>query len=335
VKKKFPIPNSQFLFAGREGGRWRASIPNRKSQIANLGAFTLIEVMVVMALLSFIVIALMTVFNSTQAAFRASVTQTDVLESGRAAMELVTGDLRAMAPSMGTSNFVKIQNIYYGPGPVNFYAGTNYYANPPLIQSLVASSGLRTNFDQDLFVLSRGNLNGVPTWTGTGYAVCLSPSNTYSLYRFSTNRPVAQNMSASNLFWTDFQNFCAYPNSGSYSHLLDGVVGLQVRVFDASGQLILTNQMNIYTNAAGYSLPGLYYPGHSVYFFSNALPASVEIEMATLEDRTLSRVESLGIQGKIPWQVPVQWQYLTNSAGKVHVFRQRVAIPNVDPSVYK
>jgi hypothetical protein len=211
---------------------------------------------------------------------------------------------------------------------VNFYAGTNYYANPPLIQPLVASSGSRTNINQDFFVLSRGNLNGVPIWTGTGYAVCLSPSNTYSLYRFSTNRPVAQNMSASNLFWTDFQNFCAYPNSGSYSHLLDGVVGFQLQAFDASGRLILTNQMNIYTNAVGYSLPGLNYPGHSVYFFSNALPASVEIEMATIEDRALLRADSATF-------FAARSNYLAQQAGRVHVFRQRVAVPNVDPSVYK
>jgi len=293
--------------------------------------------MVVMALLSFIVIALMTVFNSTQAAFRASVTQTDVLESGRAAMEMITDDLRALSPSLGISNEVINVKNYDGPGPVNFYAGTNAYQNPPLIQSLVASTGSRTNAQQDIFILSRGNLNGVPTWTGTGYAVYLSPSNTYSLYRFSTNRPVAQYLSASNLFWVDFQNFIASPNSGSYSHLLDGVVGFQVKAFDASGRVILTNRMNIFTNAVGHSATPsrIFYAGHSVYFYSNALPAAVEIELATLEDRTLQRAESR------PFDLPAlppndsRTKYLQDQAGKVHVFRQRVAIPNVDPSVYQ
>jgi type II secretory pathway pseudopilin PulG len=290
-----------------------------------LAAFTLIEVMVVMVLLSLIIIALMTVFNSTQAAFRASVTQTDVLESGRAAMDLITDDLRAMSPSMDSSN----RNTLYGT--VNFYAGTNYYENPPLIQSLVASTGSRTNVQQDIFILSQGNLNGVPTWTGTGYAVCLSPSNTYSLYRFSTNRAVAQNLSASNLFNADFLNFRVYPNSGSYSRLLDGVVGFQVRAFDANGGLLLTNRMNIGTNALQL-LPLL---PNSIAFYSNALPASVEIELATIEDRTLQRAESR------PFDLPAlppgdsRTKYLQDQAGKVHVFRQRVAIPNVDPSVYQ
>jgi Tfp pilus assembly protein PilV len=318
----------------RTGSRRDCLFTRHLSHVTRV-AFTLIEVMVVVVLLSFIVLALMAVFNSTQSAFRASVTQTDVLESGRAAMELISDDLRALTPSLELVN--SVGNV--GSGPVNFYAGTNYYANPPLIQSLIASSDSRTNVQQDIFILSRGNLNGVPTWTGTGYAVFLSPSNIYSLYRFSTNRPVAQAGSASNLFWLDFQNFIAYPNSGSYSHLLDGAVGFQVRTFDANGGLILTvhtNWANIYTNAVGETLSpsGLYYPAHSVYFFSNALPASVEIELATVEDRTLQRAESR--PGNLPLLPPGDSRtlYLQDQAGKVHVFRQRVAIPNVDPSVY-
>ena len=270
--------------------------------------------MVVMVLLSLIVISLMAVFNSTQSAFRASVTQTDVLEGGRAAMDLITEDLRAMAPSMSYSNNIAAANFYVG----------NYYTNPPLVQSLVASSGTRTNVQRDVFILSRGNLNGVPTWYGTGYAVYQSSSNTYSLYRFSTNRPVAQTVAASNLFNADFVNFRAYPNnpnSPNYSHLLDGVVDFRVQAYDANGALITTNRMNIRTNA----LPD----GVGYVFFSNALPASVEIEMATLEDRTLQRA------GTWPNGSTAQINYLAQQSGKVHVFRQRVAIPNVDPSVYQ
>ena len=311
MKRKFPISNSQFPLENQEDGRRFPAIANRKSQIANLTAFTLIEVMVVVVLLSFIVLALMAVFNSTQSAFRASVTQTDVLESGRAVMEMIGDDLRALSPSMDSSNNTPFSTV-------NFYVGTNYYANPPLIQPLVASNESRTNVLQDIFILSRGNLNGVPTWTGTGYAVCLSPTNTYSLYRFTTNRPVAQYLSASNLFNEDFLNFRANPNNGNYSHLLDGVVNFQVRAFDANGGLIITNQVNIMTNALA----------HSVYFYSNALPASVEIEMATVEDRSLQRAESL------PFPT-ARNNYLVQQSGKVHVFRQRVAIPNVDPSVYQ
>ncbi|MDD5139469.1 MAG: hypothetical protein PHY43_04305 [Verrucomicrobiales bacterium] len=284
--------------------KWQVTRPVLRS------AFTLVEVMVVMSLLSFIVIALMGVFSSTQTAFRASITQTDVLESGRAAMNLITGDLREMSPSPGTDF-----------GTVNFHVGA--YGNAPLVQPLVASSGSRTNIQQDLFILSRGNLNGVPTWYGTGYAVLLTPSNTYSLYRFTTNHPVAQPGAAFNLFQTSFGNFLKAPDN--YSHLLDGVVDFRIRAFDVNGGPISSNRPNIfYTN----TLPS------QVWFYSNAIPASVEIEMATLEDRTLQRAESRP-GDNAPFPNDARTLYLEKQAGNLHVFRQRVAIPNVDPAAYQ
>ena len=271
--------------------------------------------MVVVVLLSLIVIVLMGVFNSTQTAFRASVTQTDVLEGGRATMDLMAGDLKAMAPSLGYSNNIN--------GPVNFWVN-NFNNYKSLHQSLVGvldPSTQRTNIVENFFVLSSGNQNGVPTWYGTGYAVYLSPStNLYSLYRFSTNRPMASAYAAYNLFYTDFANFLKFPYN--YSHLIDGVVGLRVHAFDINGNFISSNGENITTNSIIFS--GEFIPNETgYYFYSNALPASVEVEMATVEDRTLQRAEVLGISS------------LTNQAGKVHVFRQRISIPNVDPSAYQ
>ena len=77
--------------------------------------FSLIEVLVVITLLAIIVLSLMEVFNSTQRAFRAGVTQTDVLESSRAAVELISSDLRGMAPAAGVSNSItQGTNIVYG-----------------------------------------------------------------------------------------------------------------------------------------------------------------------------------------------------------------------------
>jgi hypothetical protein len=57
----------------------------------------------------------------------------------------------------------------------------------------------------------------------------------------------------------------------------------------------------------------------------------VEIQLGLLEDRVLQRAESL------PDEAPV-WSrsnYLAQQAGKMHVFRQRVWIRNVDPSAYQ
>ncbi len=61
--------------------------------------------------------------------------------------------------------------------------------------------------------------------------------------------------------------------------------------------------------------------------FSNAVPVMVQIEMDTLEDRTLQRAESLSGSA--------QNNYLTtNAVGKIHVFRQRVEIQNMDLTAY-
>jgi prepilin-type N-terminal cleavage/methylation domain-containing protein len=279
-------------------------------------AFTLIEIMVVMALLSLIVIALMGVFNATQTAFRASVTQTDVLEGGRAAMDLIADDLRGMSPSLGYSNFTT--------GAVNFYANTNSNV-APLIQQLVASSQQRTNVLENFFILSRDN----QTWTGTGYVVDTASTNYLNpLYRFSwsTNVAAANPLVLYYIFASEVSD-SAFTNM---SHLMDGVVGLRVRAYDPNG-LWLTN---------GYSFPMIptvkntyFLPSTSgevgFYMFSNTLPASVEIEMATLEDRTLQTA------GTWPNGSAAQNNYLAQQAGKVHVFRQRVTIPNVDPTAYQ
>jgi len=297
----------------------------RHLSLATRAAFTLIEVLVVMTLLSLIVLALMAVFNSTQTAFRASVTQTDVLEGGRAAMDLMTSDMRQMAPSLGGSNgFV---NGYYSQAPVNFYVNTNF--NPPLVQSLPGTAALRTNVLEDFFVLSRGNLNGSPAWIAVGYAVDpASQSYLNPLYRFY----MATNVAAANP-QTLFTNFTQAVWNGSltnWSHLLDGVVGLTVHAYDTNG-VWMTNGYSFGYNNTPKNV--LFLPRVSgeagLCMFSNSLPASVDIELGVLEDRALQRA------GTWPNGSLSQSNYLAQQAGKVHVFRQRVNIPNVDPSAYQ
>jgi type II secretory pathway pseudopilin PulG len=320
VKTEFQIPNFEF----RTGERKRAaSFILRPSPFALRSAFTLIEVMLVMVLLSLIVIALMTVFSSTQSAFRASVTQTDVLEGGRAAMDLITGDLRTMSPSDGT-NYVVVNNVFY-LGPVNFAASVKKATSPPLIQALTASSASRTNVLEDIFILNRQNR----MWTGIGYVVDTASSNAINpLYRFSQSTNITASTPLA--LYTNFVGQINSRNFTNMSHLMDGVVGLRVRAYDPNG-FWLTNgysfgASNTLKNVA-YDPP--YWGEVGCYMFSNSLPASVEIELATLEDRTLQRASVW------PNDSIAQSNYLAQQAGKVHLFRQRVAIPNVDLSAYR
>jgi type II secretory pathway pseudopilin PulG len=306
-------------------------------------AFTLIEILVVVVLMSFIILALMGVFNATQTAFRASLTQADVLEGGRSVMGLIKSDLEGMTPSFGVSN-----SAVGAAGAVNFYSSVTTYPSPPspLFQPLVGTSGgqQRTNVLENFFILSRANLNGQDSWIGTGYAVATNLPNgqfsLYSLYRYTTNHPVSGHDPAqifnTDFFKTDFANFFSAPTNGG-SHLMDGVVHLTVRAYDPGGHW-MTNLPTYYydpvfgqwTNDLSKNVLFLQlaWGEFGFYMFSNTLPASVEINLGVLEDRVLQRAESIG-------DPTAQAKYLAQQAGQVHVFRQRVWIRNVDPSAYQ
>jgi type II secretory pathway component PulJ len=301
------------------------SFPLRRSgtriaRPSGTNAFTLVEILVVVVLMSLIVLALMAVFSSTQTAFRASITQTDVLEGGRSVMGLIRSDLEPMTPC-----FLNAPNF-----PPNFYAAVSNNFTQPLTGSSVS----RTNVMEDVFFITREN----QTLKGVGYFV---RSNILSsgmvgtpgvLYRFETNYSVNR---FARLAQTLDGPFVAYdrartgvnPTNG-VSRILDGVMVFKVRAFDTNGLWITTTtnyagNVNIVATNTAYGEVAWY------SFFSNALPASVEVELGVLEDRALQRVESLG------GSFQAQTNYLAKQAGKVHLFRQRVWIRNVDPSAYQ
>jgi type II secretory pathway component PulJ len=308
---KFSLSNSIFPRLQRcQSPAAFLKIGNRKSEIENHRAFSLIEILVVVSLLSLIVLALMAVFSSTQRAFRASVTQTEVMEGSRETMELMASDLRATTPSGGVSN-----------GPVNFsaLANANYL---PLTNSLPGSASIRFNVLNYFFVLGRNNT----TWTGTGYVVDPTSANPlYPLYRFYAETNI-QNSPATlyGQFYNEMQTPQWWTNS-NFSHLIDGVAHLTVHAYDPNGNWI---NAPAYTNAVNTEYFSDAYGEPQFFMFSNTVPAAVELELGVLEDRTLARAESL------PFQSPAQLGYLGGQSGTVHLFRQRVTIPNVDPTAY-
>jgi len=340
------IRSSEFgvRIAEKQDGLSRLALRVPRSAFRIRAGFTLVEMLVTLALLSLIVLALMTVFNSTQKAFRASLTQTDILESGRLAMGLITSDLEAMTPSSSPVNTNSLWNYADNLNTnnnFNFYAVlANYFtAPPPLIQSLTASSQLRTNVLEKFFSLSHQNIGGSPTWVGTGYVVTnMAPPDTndiYALYRFYATTNVQAALPASL-----YNAFLSVPltNTAYWSHLMDGVVDLTVRPYDPNG-LEMTNTYETNYNGGTVtftnqntlfflqSVPGVF----GFYMYSNTVPASVQVELGVLEDSTLQRAEGL------PNVAPAYAQaaFLSNHVGQVHLFRQRVVIRNVDPTVYQ
>jgi prepilin-type N-terminal cleavage/methylation domain-containing protein len=332
MKETLPIAHCPLPMAPG-GGSARSVVAGR--QAAADRGFSLVELLVAMTLLTLIVVALMAVFSSTQRAFRASVTQTDVLEGSRAAIDLISTDLRNLTPCDGTSNYV-VQNV--GQSGLNFFVTNNGYLDftissynyKPLMQSLVGSSSgaLRTNSLQWFFVLGRNNTS----WTGAGYIVNSSSSSPlYPLYRFYAQTNVSLNPVT--LFYL-FQTYINLSQWTNMSHVMDGVVHLNVRAYDPSGYWLTNGYAYWQSNRPQniwFSAPFFGEVGFACY--SNAVPAAVELQLGVLEDRALQRTASLGIPGSIGLS-PAQLTYLQNQSGHVHLFRQRVTVPNVDPTAY-
>jgi len=328
MRKELPITNRRLpLDSGDVFSRLK--IGNRKSEIGN--GFSLVEVLIVVSLLSLIVLALMAVFSSTQRAFRSAVTQTDVLEGSRAAVDLITSDLRGLTPSGGVSNAVAAAVT----PPVNCFILANSYNYLPLVQTLPGGTIARTNLLNYFFVLGRENTK----WTGVGYIVdSTSTGPLYPLYRFyaETNRTCSP-ATLYNLFVTQI-NAAQFTNM---SHVIDGVVHLTVRAYDPNGRWINDNRVaQPYTNALNtefFYAPavGYGYGEAQLFMFSNTVPSAVELELGVLENRTLARAESL--PNNVPAAAPNDRRtlFLKNQSGVVHVFRQRVNIPNVDPTAYQ
>ena len=321
---KFKMPDLKFPLAGAPvvvGRHFRFPL----SAFRICRAFSLIEILVVVSLLSLIVVALMAVFSSTQRAFRSGITQTDMLEGGRAAVDLITTDLHGLAPSGGAhgGNYpVSVANL-------NFLVADNASYSTPLLQPLSGGTVSRPNLLQQVFVLNRYNLQ----WWGVGYAVATnSGDGLFALYRMvypvttngiGTNNPAA--------IYSAFNNFFASPTNGG-SHLVNGVVNFTVRAYDKNGYWIFTNSSSsaAYTNFAQAGNTFLFtnqYGETGMALYSNVVPAAVELNLAVVEDRALARAESFPtFSGRT--------NYLSQQSGAVHVFRQRVIIPNVDRMAY-
>lgn len=280
-------------------------------------AFSLIEIMVVMALLTVIVLGLMAMFNQTQRAFRQGITQTDVLEAGRMATDLMVRELEQTTPSDQAYN-------------VNFYAGIPTYA--PAQQTLPATTTLRSNILGELFFMTRAN----QTWAGIGYFVRTNP--TYSsglspvctLYRFEMERPAAQSSRIPGLFYY-YWNSSNVPPTTNISKIVDGVVHFRVRTYDTNGIWMNGDWRYSHTNAPDIGIrDSTLAPGEVGFygFTNNAVPAYVEIELGVLEPAILTRYNS------IP-NPTVASNYLATHAGAVHLFRQRVAVRNVDRTAFQ
>ena len=310
-------------------------------------AFSLVEILTTIALLSFIILGLFAMFNQVQRAFRTSMNQVDQLEAGRAVTEMLPRELEQFYPSG-----------FPGLLAVNFYS--QILDSTPLTQFVPSTTTpgttvLRTDLLADCFFLMRQN----QTWVGVGYCVrtndikgrlwlpLVLPGQlgVGSLYRYQASLPVLYPYGDSRSgLPTDpsvlFAGFKAAIVPGSAASLnisnriCDGVIHFRFRAFNTNGVLI-TLPLRPFSNPPLTTIQwSAVAPGEiGLYQFnSNAVPASLEMELGILEQHALDRYLAIGVPA-------AQLNYLRSAdyflSSRVHLFRQRIPVRNVDPSAYQ
>jgi len=269
-------------------------------------AFSLIEIMVAVTLLTVITVGLLAMFYHTQRAFRLGTSQVDVLEGGRATLRMVALDLQEMYPSRSDTV-------------------TNFHAVPSgalRIDMLLPNDVVMENLLQDVtFLTRRGN-----EWTATSYRVHHA-NGAGTLYRavVSTNlaamvidprvTPISQRLTVANLMSNAMQSFTppysitnTPPGGIIFDRIADGVVHFRVHAYDNKGlRLVQTN--SVYAH-----------DWNEIYSFTNWVPEYVELELGILDPKAMKQFQARE-------DVPLKAQdYLTKQGYRTHVFHQRVQI---------
>lgn len=249
------------------------------------GGFSLVEMIVAVGVLAMIMVGLLAMFSQTSRALRASNNQTDVLETGRMMMEMMTREVQ-QASAAGYTN------------AINFYA-TRIQGAAPLNQRL-AGGGTLGNDLEAFFLLIQENVD----WKGIGYFVNPAENGIGTLYRFQTNSTVEGTPDFFDAFQTEVT---LLPNSPSMHRVAEGVVHLEMHVYDADG-------------ARSTNGPGIQVANNTAAFTSNALPAFVEVEFAVVEPNLIERMRNMSSD--------VARGFLEDErrSGQVHIFRQRIPI---------
>ncbi len=313
----------------------RTTSPSQSSQFRR--GFTVLELMLSVAIMTVIVIALYTVFDVTQKALRSTISQVDALEGSRAASDLLVRDFQSATP-------VDVANTNW----TSFSAYLNPVAVPVNLEGLKKGGGtvLQTAI-QDIFFVTRQN----DTWTAIGYWV--GPVNT---------NQVGQPITVGRLYrWAYETNATAFAYTNLYARfnsalrvrdsqmVLDGVVHLRVQTYDVAGFRLVVNPERDdppEPQGAEAALAQRYPPifnGRRAWFLDPldagrnfrtaylfrqvtipAFPSTLELELGVLEPQVVTRAAS------IP-NVDASRDFLARQAGSIHYFRHRIPLRNAPP----
>lgn len=273
--------------------------------------FSLLELLVAMGILSIVVLALYSMFYQTQKALHNNVGQTDVMENGRSAMQIISGDIeRAGAAGVpGVTNFLIRKQYLYGAG----------YPLPEILDVIHRDAPLN-----ELFYL---NDLGGHQWSGLGWFVANAtnvnaPVNFAllgALYRLEApDRIVTRGPLITNDFKALYYKLETAAYRTNYSTLLmDGIVFFRALPYGPSGwPLDETSPTNIVPADVSIAVRN---NTLATSFANQALPASVEIELGALPPKLLAQYRTLG-------NASLQASFLSKHSAELLVFRQRIAI---------
>lgn len=302
-------------------------------------AFSVIELMLAIAIMGVIIFALYNVFDQTQRAMRSTQVQTDVSEKARAIMEMVGRELEQAQPSHVGINGLMEVNLFGGLEHQPQVIGAG---NRPEDRKDIPP---RTNLLHNIFFLN----NRTNAWQGIGYRVIYVTNSVGVLQRFETNlyghRPYSNRLSSA---------FVNEPlTSTNYHHVADGIIHFSVIPYDRNGYRLgwdTTNRVPGYysilrrsaegeafetasdtteTNLANVILQEAFQDtraevleySSNFAFRSNAMPAYIDLQLGILEPEALAQYYLM-----LEDENPNAGQFLARQISKVHLFRQRIPI---------
>lgn len=272
-----------------------SSIPCPASAAHDRRAFSVLELMVAVSLLALIVVALLAMFNQTQKAFRGGMAQTDVMESGRIAMQFLTREMQQITPTLEA-------------GAMNLMMWTPTTRIPPSSIMNLPNNQARDNRLQDITFLTRFN----DEWMATAYRISNAVDGAGALYRWT--RTYTNGVSLDTL-----SNFCwiattvpapteTGPPDTSMQFIADGVVHLAAYPFTTNGVAMTNGPIIVGNMIRGYG------------YAERQLPAFLDLELGVLEQKTISQFNARAKGTRVPW--------LTDQANRMHLFIQRIPIRN-------
>lgn len=326
-------------------------------------AFTVIELLLGVAIMTLIVFGLYAVFDQTQKALRGSVQQVDIFEGARAAVDLLREDLEQAA-------------VGGQPHRANLYSGIMSNL-PPVPVTDLGGDPLMTLSAGELYLLHRAG-NG---WRGVGWWLDFD-TNTLDSVRVGTLMRYTSTGTNANLAgrlfgsrpaddgwrgWKDAlpadRYFALEPDRDGLNLLnlhnsryplvwpgrtnlaysapvLANVVHFRITAYDDGG-VAITEQVIPPKGREDLRTPHRDIPrreflerfevnytryGEMSYRFAgDVLPAFVEVELGLVEPQVAERLRGFTTREGAG-------RYLSQNAGRIHLFRQRIALANAPKS---